>query len=61
MKLFGKLSKLEKEKIRRAQSLNKLEVHCPWWPKGHWEHKLPDSELWDEAYYRITKKKAEGA
>ncbi len=55
MKKFENLSQSEKQKIIQAQKKGNLEVHCNWWPKNHWEDKVPDSELWDEAFYRIKK------
>lgn len=55
MKKFGKLSQSEKDQIIQAQKEGKLEVNCPWWDKNHWEEKKPETELWEECYYRIKK------
>lgn len=56
---YGKLSKREKAKIRKALALGLLEVNCPWWNKNHWEFKSPTTtkghpaEPWEECFYRI--------
>ncbi len=49
---FENLPAKEKVKLRKAHKAGKLEVHCPWWPKNHWEEKN-HGELFEECFYRI--------
>ena len=50
------MKKLTKKELWEAfQNGKRLEVNCPWWPKGHWENCFPKNEksFFDECSYRI--------
>jgi hypothetical protein len=57
MKTFEELSEKEKIDLENAMPLGLVEVHCPWWCKGHWEDKIR-GPFFDEAFYRLKEKKA---